>query len=71
MSTALAPKLEVPRSAIQQVVMGEPTSLQTVDRSDLIPNSITIPAGGNQTHESVFGTHAREAIAIFKDWFSE
>ncbi len=74
MSTFVAPKLELPRAATQQVIIGEPSCAQTGAASDLIPNSITIPAGGysqSGEHEQIFGTHVREAVAIFKDWFSE
>ena len=74
MSTFVAPELELPRAATQQVVIGEPSPVQTATVSDLIPNSITIPAWGHsqsKDHEPIFGTHIREAVAIFKDWFAE
>ncbi len=73
MSTVLTPTLEPPTAATQQVVMGEPRSLQTSD-SDFISNSITIPAeedSRSTIHDPVFGTHIREAVAILKDWFAE
>ena len=74
MSTFVAPKLELPRAATQQVVIGESSSVQAATVSDLIPNSITIPAAAHpqlQDREPFFGAHIREAIAIFKDWFAE
>ena len=72
MSAAFAPKLEVPSIETVNITITE-VNLSQPDSPDMsfLPHSVTISSDVQAEvarREPMFGTHMREAFAIFKDW---